>query len=119
MLLADTSVWISHLHRGDQRLIAALEEGRVLVHPFVIGELACGSLRQREAVLDNIGRLPLATAAAHEEVLHVVDRFGLSGTGIGWIDAHLLASAELSDAELYTHDASLQRAWATLKRQRR
>lgn len=119
MLLADTSVWISHLRRADRRLTEALEDGRVLIHPFIIGELACGAMRQRDAILGDLHRLPPATAASHDEVLHVVERFGLAGTGIGWIDAHLLASTRLSDAELYTHDAALQRAWTRVRPGRR
>lgn len=83
----------------------------MLIHRFIIGELACGAMRQRDAILGDLHRLPPATTASHDEVLHVVERFGLAGTGIGWIDAHLLASARLSDAELYTHDTALQRAW--------
>jgi predicted nucleic acid-binding protein len=115
VLLADTSVWISHLHRGDAWLTAALDEGRVLIHPFVMGELACGRLRERVAFLRDLGQLPVATSASHDEVLHVVERHQLAGTGIGWIDAHLLTAARLSEAELYTHDAALRAAWARLR----
>jgi hypothetical protein len=115
VLLADTSVWISHLHRSDERLATALEAGQVLIHPFVIGELACGSMRRREAMLDDLGRLPSATTASHKEALHLVERYRLSGRGIGWIDAHLLASALLSDADLYTHDTALRAAWARIR----
>jgi predicted nucleic acid-binding protein len=114
VLLADTSVWISHLHRRDERLAAALEAGHVMMHPFVIGELACGSLRHREAMLADLDRLPAAVLASHAEALHLVTRYRLSGKGIGWIDVHLLASALLSGADLYTHDAALRTAWAQI-----
>ena len=116
MLLVDTSVWIAHLRHGDAPLVQALERGDVLTHPFVIGELACGSLRNRRSLLDELQRLPQATLAEHAEVLHLIERFQLAGTGIGWTDAHLLASARLSPASLYTHDAALERAWQRLRR---
>ncbi len=116
VLLADTSAWIAHLRRADRILVRALDEGRVIVHPFVVGELACGTLRRRESFLDDLARLPQATHATHDEVMLLVERYRLAGTGIGWIDAHLLAAARLSDAELYTHDAALQRAQTSITR---
>lgn len=118
VLLADTSAWIAHLRRSDRTLASALDAGRVIVHPFVVGELACGTLRRRESVLDHLARLPQATPATHDEVKLLVERYRLAGTGIGWIDAHLLAAARLSDAELYTHDAALRRAWTSVTRVR-
>lgn len=114
MLLVDTSVWISHLRSTDHRLADALEAGVVLTHPFVVGELACGSLRGRDAFLRLLAALPAATEATHAEVLQLVERHRLHGRGIGWIDAHLLAAARLSGADLYTHDAALAEAWRRL-----
>lgn len=108
MILADTSVWIEHLRRGEPLLRVALEEERVLVHPFVIGELACGNLRERESILDSLGRLPLAPIATDDEVHELVRRRALMGRGIGWIDVHLLASAAMAaPARLWTHDRRL------------
>jgi predicted nucleic acid-binding protein len=107
MILVDTSVWVDHLRVGNRKLQSLLEETEVLVHPFVIGELACGSLRNREEVLTLLQALPEAQVAEHGEVMHVVEQERLYGRGIGWIDAHLLASARLSDAPLWTLDRRL------------
>ena len=108
MILADTSVWIEHLRHGEPLLRVALEEERVLVHPFVIGELACGNLRERGSILDLLGRLPLAPIATDDEAHELVRRRALMGRGIGWIDVHLLASAAMAaPARLWTHDRRL------------
>ena len=79
----------------------------MLVHPFVFGELACGSLRARPTILGYLRNLPAALVADHYEVLELVERRGLAGTGIGWIDAHLLASALIAGAPLWTLDKAL------------
>lgn len=115
MLLVDTSVWIGHLRRSDERLVRALEAGTVLTHPFVIGELACGSMRRRAEFLGELERLPLAVEATHDEVLQLVERNRLQGRGLGWIDAHLLASARLTGSALYTHDIGLAAAWERVR----
>jgi predicted nucleic acid-binding protein len=108
VILADTSVWVDHLRRGDKTLAALLDAGTVLVHPFVIGELALGNLRQREIVLNALADLPHASVATDAEVLHFIERHALSGRGIGYIDAHLLAAAKLTaGAELWTNDKRL------------
>lgn len=116
VLLVDTSVWIDHFRKRDARLSAALEAGEVLTHPFVIGELACGHLQARETILSLLQQLPTATAAEHDEVLSVVDSRALHGTGVGWVDAHLLTSALLSGSDLWTADAALKRAWDKVRR---
>jgi predicted nucleic acid-binding protein len=110
MILADTSVWIEHLRRGDARLESLLESGGVFIHPFIIGELALGNLRQRDTVLGLLRDLPQALPASDEEVLGFIETYGLSGTGIGYIDAHLLASARLMAASLWTRDKRLRTA---------
>jgi hypothetical protein len=110
MILVDTSVWIDHFRVGNPALGKVLAEGQVLVHPFVVGELACGSLRNRRRILDDLGALPLAVSAAHEEVLRLIEEGGLWGLGIGWIDGHLLASALLSNCRFWTLDRKLARA---------
>lgn len=108
MILVDTSVWIDHLRNGSPTLAAALEEGRVLMHPFVLGELACGNLKNRKEVLRLLGDLPAAPAVTDAEALHFIEGRGLMGRGIGYIDAHLLASVILSGAaQLWTRDQRL------------
>ena len=108
MILVDTSVWVDHLRTGDKALAALLDAAMILAHPFVIGELALGNLRQREIVLNALANLPHATVAADAEVLHFIERHALPGRGIGYIDAHLLAAAKLTaGAELWTNDKRL------------
>ncbi len=110
MILVDTSVWVNHLRHDDVKLKALLIEGRVLAHPFVIGELALGSLRNRDLVLQLLSDLPQAITASETEVLDFIKRHALFGLGIGYIDAHLVASARLSSAILWTHDKRLHEA---------
>lgn len=108
MILADTSVWIDHLRGADTLLADLLRRGRVLAHPFVIGELACGGLRDRDRVLTLLAALPSAERAADEEVLAFVERSGLWGKGLGLMDVHLLAStAATPAARLLTRDRRL------------
>jgi hypothetical protein len=108
VILVDTSVWVDHLRAGDKALTDLLDTGRVLAHPFVIGELALGHLRQSELLLDFLQDLPQATVAMDQEVLHFIHRRGLSGLGIGYVDAHLLAATRLTDgASLWTRDKRL------------
>jgi predicted nucleic acid-binding protein len=107
MILADTSVWIDHLRHGNQRLAQSLADAQVLVHPFVIGELACGTLRARSEILSLLARLPAVRAVSHEEALHFLDTRKLSGRGLGWIDVHLLAAAVASRITLWTLDRRL------------
>jgi predicted nucleic acid-binding protein len=115
VILVDTSVWVDHLRAGDARLIALLEAERVLAHPFVIGEIALGGLRARGLVLSDLLNLPSALVAADAEVLAFIDRHRLFGSGIGYVDAHLLASVRLTaGASLWTKDARLRRVAETL-----
>lgn len=108
MILVDTSVWIDHLRQGDAELMRLLNTGQVLTHRFVIGELALGNLQNRNLVLRTMQDLPQATTASDEEVLHFIESHALSGTGIGYIDAHLLAAVRLSpNALLWTRDKRL------------
>jgi predicted nucleic acid-binding protein len=110
MILVDTSVWIDHLRAGDKHLADLLDSSQVLAHPFVIGELACGNLQKRNAVLKLLNNLPRAPVASQEEVLHFVECNKLMGQGIGFIDAHLLASTTLGDAvSIWTRDKRLQK----------
>ena len=108
MILVDTSVWIEHFRRGEPALVAELTAGRVIVHPFVLGELAMGGLDPRGDILRDLARLPAAVVARHEEVMALVEAEPLYGLGIGYVDAHLLASARLTaDARLWTRDRRL------------
>ena len=108
MILVDTSVWIDHFRKSIPALAQALEGDRVLIHPFVIGELACGSLQRRREVLDLLATLPSSVVATHEETLHFIEHHHLMSKGIGYIDVHLLASAVLTNAgQLWTHDKRL------------
>jgi len=109
VILVDTSVWIAHLQSGDEQLSAFLSGGEVLGHPFVMGELALGNLRQREAVLSDLRDLSQAIVASDEEVLNLINRQTLFGRGIGYLDAHLLAAVLLTaDSKLWTRDRRLQ-----------
>ena len=107
MILVDTSVWVEHLRHGLPRLATLLQEGEVLIHPWVIGELACGNLRNRQQVLELLLGLPMATVASDTEVLLLIERERLMGRGIGYVDAHLLASVRLSHCRLWTQDRRL------------
>jgi predicted nucleic acid-binding protein len=107
VILVDTSVWMEHLRRSLPRLAALLQEGEVLIHPWVIGELACGNLRNRSQVRDLLQGLPEATVASDSEVLLLIERERLMGRGIGYVDAHLLAAAWLSHCRLWTQDLRL------------
>lgn len=116
MILVDTSVWIDHLHKGIPPLADALERADVLVHPFVIGELACGSLARRREVLDLLADLPSSSVATDAETLLFIDRHRLMGKGLGYIDAHLLAAVLLTGgAELWTRDKTLREIAAKLR----
>jgi predicted nucleic acid-binding protein len=108
MILPDTSVWVDHLRRKDETLQARLDDRSVLVHPFVIGEVALGHVAHRAEVLLRLHWLPRAMVADTGEVLRFIDRHKLIGTGIGYVDAHLLASCRLTaDTLLWTRDKRL------------
>jgi predicted nucleic acid-binding protein len=108
LILVDTSIWINHLRRTDALLARLLDAGRVLVHPFVIGEVALGLMRQRKVILAALLGLPRTQVATEEEVLGFIERHTLSGRGVGYIDVHLLAAARLTAAAaLWTSDRRL------------
>jgi len=110
MVLVDTSVWIDHLRRTNPRLGGLLESCGVCCHSFVRGELACGNLANRDGVLAQLALLPQATRAADDEVIWFIERNGLAGRGIGFVDAHLLAASALSqNVRLWTLDRRLDR----------
>jgi hypothetical protein len=110
MTLVDTSVWVDHFRDGNRRLTELLNNQEVLIHPFVVGELSLGLLKNRVQILDLLSKLPLAPTAEHEEVMAAVTKNKLFGVGIGWVDAHLIASSLIAAAGLLTMDKSLQKA---------
>ena len=114
MILADTSVWVDHLRRGNAALGALLEQGQVAGHPFVIGEVALGYLKKRAEVLSLLRDLPAVLPVEHEDVLRFVADHDLVGSGLGWVDAHLLAAAALDHSRLWTLDRRLAAAAARL-----
>ena len=108
MVLVDTSVWVEHLRAGEAQLAELLLSEGVLCHPFVIGELACGNLANRAEVLRLLDTLPKAMAAADDEARDFIESARLMGRGIGWVDVHLLASAQLSRTRLWSMDRRLK-----------
>ena len=108
MILVDTSIWIDHLQSGNEGLVALLNSSQVSMHPFALGELACGNLRQRTEILALLKDLPQATVAQDEEVLFFIEQHKLMGKGIGYVDVHLLAASLLnSHTRLWTRDKRL------------
>ncbi len=108
MILVDSSVWVDHLRQGDQRLVTLLEASQVLTHPFVVGEIALGSLKNREGILGSLKGLPQAATVTDEEVQQFIESNALFGLGIGYIDAHLLAAVRLNaGSQLWTRDKRL------------
>jgi predicted nucleic acid-binding protein len=114
MILVDTSVWIDHLRTGTDRLKTLLFDEQVLCHPFIVGELACGTLQRRGEILSMLKALPAAQLLDHDEVLTFLEARRLYGRGIGWVDAHLLASTLFTGCTLWTLDKPLRRAAASL-----
>ena len=104
MTLVDTSVWVDHLRKGNPTLTQLLNGNEVAIHPFIIGELACGGLKNRSEILGLLNELPSAIVADNNEVLQFIERNHLYGKGLGWIDVHIMASALLSKANVLTLD---------------
>jgi predicted nucleic acid-binding protein len=115
MVLVDTSVWVDHLRSGNPRLASLLDRGEVVCHPSVIGELACGNLPNREEILSLLKDLPQAQVAGHDEIMRFIEFDRPMGIGLGYIDVHLLASARLTLASLWTLDLPLRKAAAKLE----
>ena len=107
MVLVDTSIWVSHLRDGNAELATLLNHGKVLCHPLIVGELACGNLKDRSVILSFLQLLPMSIEAEHEEVLSFIENKRLMGKGIGYVDVHLLISAILTDVPLWTLDRKL------------
>jgi len=114
MVLVDTSVWINHFRRGEHHLAKLLMDAEVACHSFIIGELACGNIGNRAEILNLLRSLPSAPAIDLDEYLYFVERNQLYGTGIGFVDVHLLASAKLARVPLWTYDKKLKDAASSL-----
>jgi predicted nucleic acid-binding protein len=112
MTLVDTSVWVNHFRRPEAALVQLLADGMAGIHPYVIGELACGNLRDRGGTLRLLGALPRANIAREAEVHRLLESCRLWGTGLGWVDLHLLTAAAVAGWRLMTADAALNRAAA-------
>jgi hypothetical protein len=107
VILADTSVWVQHLRVRDSSLDRLLQADGVAMHPFVLGEIALGYLNPRHDVLNFLRRLPAAEVAENKEVVEFIDRYQLFGTGLGYVDVHLLTGAALSFCAVWTRDKRL------------
>jgi hypothetical protein len=110
MVLVDTSIWIDHFKKGNASLEKLLLDIKVICHPFIIDELACGNLKNREEIISLLHSLPMAPTLDHDEILYFIESKKLMGLGIGLIDVHLLASAHLAHAPLWTIDKKLLHA---------
>ena len=110
MILVDTSIWIDHIRNGDQCLAGLLGERKVLTHPLITEELACGNLKNRPYILGLLEDLPQAPQVDHDELLEFIARHKLNGSGLGAVDVHLLASAFLANAALWSRDQHLSKA---------
>jgi hypothetical protein len=108
MVLVDTSIWVEHLRAGHRGLEDLLAEGKVACHELIIGELACGVIKNRREILALMQALPTVIEAEHDEAMLFIDRHRLTGKGLGFIDVHLMASAVLSDTPLWTMDKTLK-----------
>jgi predicted nucleic acid-binding protein len=109
-VLVDTSVWVKHLREGDHHLAELLEQGNVVCHPFIIGELACGGIKKRNEILGLLNDLPSTDLLDHSEVMEFIESRQIMNKGIGYIDVHLLGSGLVSEAPLWTFDKALQKA---------
>src|SRR4030042_3896254 len=107
MVLVDTSVWVSHLRHGNEELQKLLHGGEVVCHAFIVGELACGNLKNRHEILTHLQSLPMTILAEDEEVLKFIENNQMMGKGLGYIDVHLIASAVLTDVPFWTPDKTL------------
>lgn len=116
MILVDSSVWVDHLRVGEPLLVELLNTGRVMVHPFVIGELVCGNLKHRTEILSLLQNLPATPSASDVEVIFFIDHQRLMGKGIGYVDAHLLAAASLrGSGKIWTRDKRLKEVAVALR----
>jgi len=114
MVLVDTSVWVSHFRDGNDELANLLNDGRVLCHPLIVGELACGNLKDRAIILSFLQLLPMSIEAEHNEVLSFIEKNRLMGKGMGYVDVHLITSAVLTGVPIWTLDKKLAQTAVSL-----
>ena len=107
MILVDTSIWVNHFREGNPVLEQLLNNGDVMCHPFIIGEIACGNLKNRQEILLLLQNLPEAKKASHREIMYFIEQRNLMGKGLGYIDMHLSASALLTNVRVWTYDNKL------------
>ncbi len=110
MVITDTSIWVTHLRQGSRQLEKLLIDAEVMSHPFIIGELACGNLKNRNEIISLLQSLPMAPTIEFDEFIFFIERNQLMGIGIGFVDVHLLASAQLTGIPLWTADKRLKSA---------
>jgi predicted nucleic acid-binding protein len=110
MVIVDTSIWVTHLRQGSRQLEKLLVDAEVMCHPFIVGELACGNLKNRTEIISLLQSLPMAPTIEFDEFLFFIERNHLMGKGVGFVDVHLLASAQLTGMPLWTADKRLKSA---------
>ncbi|MBW1903032.1 MAG: type II toxin-antitoxin system VapC family toxin [Deltaproteobacteria bacterium] len=110
MILVDTSIWVAHLRQGSRQLEKLLMDAEVMCHPFIIGELACGNLQNRNEIISLLQSLPITLTIEFDEFLFFMYRNQLMGKGVAFVDVHLLASAQLTGVPLWTADKRLKSA---------
>jgi hypothetical protein len=110
MVIVDTSIWVTHLRHGSRKLEKLLLDAEVMCHPFIVGELACGNLKNRNEIISLLQSLPMAPTIEFDEFLFFIDRHHLAGKGVGFVDVHLLASAQLTGTPLWTAEKRLESA---------
>ena len=108
MVIVDTSIWINHFCKGDKHLEKLLLDAEVICHEFIIGELACGNLKNRNEIISLLQSLPHSPIVDHQEFLFFIDKYQLMGRGIGFVDVHLLASSQLAKLPIWTADNKLR-----------
>lgn len=110
MILVDTSIWIDHFNKTDKELANLLNSGRVCIHPFVIGALACGNISNRAEILNLLHALPRLEPVFDNEIYTFIEKRKLYGIGLGFVDVHLLASALIHNVKLWTRDKTLKKS---------
>lgn len=115
MILVDSSIWIDHFRKAEPKLVELLGKEAVVVHPYVLGELACGTLRQRKEIISLLHALPQALKVDDDEILFFIEERRLFGRGIGLIDIHLLASCLIGEHQLWTKDRRLKAIAGTMQ----
>ena len=108
-VLVDTSVWIKHLRESDKNLVRLLEQGLVVCHPFIIGELACGGIKNRHEIFNLLNDLPSSDVLDHHDIMEFIEHRKIMNKGIGYVDVHLLGSALVSESPLWTFDKALRK----------